>query len=187
MGTLNALSKAEQHHDPADQHEPHYLAWLSANDTALSTFFEYDAPQVAMLDDPWTLTGLQVAIATARKTFPDHRAVIAPENRSAIDRFGRFVGEVFVRQFEGYWCNMPDNAPVGAKFWPMVECSGYLACITPHSELEIAIVEGRMVGLSAVPNGILTSLYNNVRRNYWKWVAAGRPSATAWATAKLAG
>ncbi|GAB2712198.1 hypothetical protein [Nocardia thraciensis] len=186
MGILNAPTRAEQQHEPADQHEPHYLAWLSGSETAFATFFEYDAPRVAALDDPWTLAGLQTAIATARQTFPDHRAVIAPGNRSAIDRFGRFVGEVFVRQFEGYWCNVPDNAPVGVNFWPTVECSGYLACITPRSQLEIAIVEGRVTDLSADANGILTSLFNNVRRSYWTWVTAGRPSATAWATAKLA-
>ncbi|MBB5916110.1 hypothetical protein BJY24_005022 [Nocardia transvalensis] len=186
MRILNVLPKAEQRREPADQHEPDYLAWLSGGDTAFAMFFKQDAPRVAALDDPWTLEGLQTAVATARETFPDYRAVVAPENRSAIDRFGRFVGEVFVRRFEGHWCNMPDNAPAGVDFWPMVECGGYLACITPHSQLEIAVVEGRMPNLSAAPDGILTGLFDSVQRSYHKWVTADRPSLDVWATAKLA-
>jgi len=182
---MHGPTRLEQDPAPVDQHNPQFLEWLRGNDAAFELFFEQDAPQVATLDNPWTLAGLQVAVSTAREIFPDHRAVIAPGNRPAIDRFGRFVGEVFVRQFEGQWCNAPDNAPIGVEFWPTVECRDYLACITPHSTLEIAIVEGRTKEVTATENGTLTGLFENVRQRYLKWVA-DQPAAAASTPLELA-
>ncbi|WP_433560695.1 hypothetical protein ACQP1O_23825 [Nocardia sp. CA-151230] len=148
-----------------------YGAWLAGQSTALELFFAQDAPCVGALDDPWTLQGLQAAVRVARARIVDRRGILAPENRALIDRFGRFVGEVFVRRFDGSWTNVLDNAPPGVQVWPMVRCSCYLACIAPHSAVEIAIAQGRPQGPAATPDGILTDLYQGVRDKYLTWIA----------------
>lgn len=159
-----------------------YGAWLAGHSAALELFFAQDAPSVGALDDPWTLQGLQAAVRVARTRIVDRRGILAPENRALIDRFGRFVGEVFVRQFDGSWTNVLDNAPPDVLVWPMVRCTGYLACIAPHSAIEIAIAQGRPEGPAATPDGILTDLYRGVQDKYLTWIA-NNPTSPYRATA----
>ncbi|MFJ9368936.1 hypothetical protein ACIRRA_31565 [Nocardia sp. NPDC101769] len=156
---------------PAESLLDDYGAWVAGHSAALELFFAQDAPTVGALDDPWTLQGLQAAVRVARTRIVDCRGILAPENRALIDRFGRFVGEVFVRQFDGSWRNVLDNAPPGVQVWPMVRCSCYLTCIAPHSAIEIAIAQGRPQGPAATPDGILTDLYHGVQDKYLTWTA----------------
>ncbi|WP_157184463.1 hypothetical protein [Nocardia niigatensis] len=173
MTILDAAVVAQQLSAPAEPRMDDYQAWLAGRSVALDVFFTQDAPSVAALDDPWTLRGLQAAVRVARERITDRAGVLDPANRALIDRFGRFAGEVFVRQFAGSWCNVLDNAPPDVLVWPMVRCGGYLTPIAPRSALEIAIVEGRPRELAARPDGILTDLYHSVQTKYRVWIANG--------------
>ncbi|RMI30354.1 hypothetical protein [Nocardia stercoris] len=164
---------------PSAQTSPdlQFTDWMGGHDAALALFLRSDAPAVAALADPWTFEGLVLAVSTARTLLPDHRAVIAPENRATVERFGRFVGEVFVRSFDGHWCNVPDNAPVGVQLWPMIRCAGYPAPLGPRSELELAVVEGRCKELAATANGLLVNLFTQVQERHRQWMETERQSA----------
>ncbi|MFE3757962.1 hypothetical protein ACFXO9_26955 [Nocardia tengchongensis] len=165
-----------------DYDNPGYRVWCAGHAAALDEFLTVDAAAVGALPDPWTLTGLRAAIALARNRFPDRAAVLAEENRMVIDRLGRFVGEVFVRRFDGCWCNVLDTAPAEAEVWPMIRCGGYLAGISPHCEAELAIVEGRPDGPAATRRGIVAELYASVAAKHSASTTADRlskPTAAA--------
>lgn len=158
-------------------HTPGYRAWLAGHAAALEEFLTRDAARVGDLPDPWTLTGLHIAMTMARTKIPDHTAVLAEQNRALIDRLGRFVGEVFVRRFDGSWYNTLDTAPPEAEVWPMIRCPGYLTGISPHSQVELAIVEGRPHGPAATAGGIVTELFASVAAKHLAWVAGECPGA----------
>lgn len=150
---------------------PAYQAWMAGHTDALEAFLTHDAVCVAMLDDPWSVSGLRAAITMARSRIPDHCAVLAPENRALIDRLGRYVGEVFVRCFDGYWCNVLETAPPGVEVWPMIRCRGYLAGISPRCVVEIALVEGRPGGPAATASGIVPELFASVKAKHQAWAS----------------
>ncbi|MFE3759433.1 hypothetical protein ACFXO9_34455 [Nocardia tengchongensis] len=159
-----------------DYDNPGYRAWCAGHAAALDEFLTVDAAAVGALPDPWTLAGLRAAIAMARTRFPDRAAVLAEENHMSIDRLGRFVGEVFVRRFDGCWCNVLDTAPAETEVWPMIRCRGYLAGISPHCEVELAIVEGRSGGPAATQRGIVAELFVSVAAKHSAWTTTDRLS-----------
>lgn len=119
MGGDRAHTSTELRQREKDQQHPAWLAWLSAMPDALDEFLSKDVP--GMPTDPWSADGLQYAEQAALRIFPTFDAVLDPENRGSADRFQRYVGEVFVRCFEGEWLNVPAAKDyLGRGFDPVV-------------------------------------------------------------------
>lgn len=173
MGTVHQLA---QHRFEQDQKVPEFHEWLAGMDSALARFFAEDAPAVGRLDDPWSAEGLRLAEEAARATFGDLRTALDPTNTTTRDRFGRFVGQVFCRRFEGEWVNAPDE-PRGLH--PMVREPYRLLLLDAHDLLGLAFVKGtKKIPLHA--EGELAWVYGNSVRDYNTWVADGRPSIQDW-------
>lgn len=84
------------------QFEPLWLEWLSRKDDRLQTFLAEDV--AAMPGDLWSSTGLQHAEHTLLQRFSGTRAGAGDE---VLTRFGCYLGEVFVRAWQGFWVNDP--------------------------------------------------------------------------------
>ncbi len=83
-----------------------WLGWLADKQQALRVFFDSDVPQ--MPADRYSTAGLDIAESALleRCTGPDTRV-----DGAMLDRFGCFVGEVFVQSLAGFWINSPLGPP----------------------------------------------------------------------------
>ncbi|MFR9773061.1 hypothetical protein [Nocardia sp. SC052] len=185
MGSIRKMTKAQLRQQDLDQENPAFLAWLARMDEEVERFFTEDAPAVGALENRWTQEGLRIAAETARAMWPDYRAVLEPENADVVDRFGRYVGEVFVHAFEGSWRNVPGNGPDDVPFFACVGNIASIAYLEPFSVFKAAVAEGRAKNVPLHPGGTLVWLWGNARENYDQWVAAGQPSASEWADIKF--
>ncbi|QIS21244.1 hypothetical protein [Nocardia terpenica] len=187
MGEIRKATAAEQREWALEQQDPRFLAWVGRQADEVAHFLAEDVPAVGALKDPYSVDGLQLAVSVARNElyYPDYRAVLAPENAAQVERFGRFAGEVFIRNFEGEWVNSPSEGPFDIDIWPMVRCQGLLANIGVLGQVKIAVGEGHVKGETAMPEGNMVWLYNNAKRRYLEWAEAGRPDAAEWSKKKL--
>ncbi|QIS16479.1 hypothetical protein [Nocardia arthritidis] len=178
MGYTRKATEAERRQHEINQQEPAYLEWRSRMDAVLERFFSEDAPEIVGLPDRWSADGLRVAGAAAVAAFGNLQALYMPENREAVDRYVRYVGECYRRSFEGDWRNIPGNGPDGAEFWPIVNrpASGY---IDPHDQLGLAFFKPSKRD-PGHPEGEMIWVYNNSKEDYQNWVAAGRPDLDRW-------
>ncbi|WP_330229025.1 hypothetical protein OHA40_23400 [Nocardia sp. NBC_00508] len=97
---------AELERIAADQQDPHWMEWLSHMSERIDQFLNVTVPD--MPDNPWSDEGLNHAEAAALRIFPTMESVDLPENRDISDQFHSYIGEVFRRNFEGEWRNVPD-------------------------------------------------------------------------------
>ncbi|MEV6323093.1 hypothetical protein AB0M45_18125 [Nocardia sp. NPDC051787] len=178
--SVRKASNAELRRREKHQRNPAYVEWLGRMDAEIIRFFAEDAPAVGALKNPWTEDGLRIATETARSMFPDYRAVLEPQNADVVERFGRYVGEVFVRAFEGRWWNVPENGPDNAPFWACVGNVASIAYLEPFVHVKAAVAEGRVKDVPVHPGGTLVWLWGNWRESYDEWIAAGHPSGAEW-------
>ncbi|WP_280410565.1 hypothetical protein [Nocardia asiatica] len=185
MGSIRKMTKAELRQRDRDQENAAFLKWLARMDAEVARFLTEDMPAVGALENPWSKEGLQVATATARAMFPDYRDVLEPQNADLMERFGRYVGEVFVRAFGGRWVNVPDNGPADAPFFACVGNVASIAYLEPFVHAKAVVAEGKAKRVPAYPEGVLVWLWGNAQEDYDEWNAAGRPTADEWADIKL--
>lgn len=177
MGYTRKSTKAELRQHERDQRAPAWLEWLAAMDTELERFFTDDVPELAGLADRWSAEGLRIAGAAAVAEFGDIQALYLPENKPAVDRYVRFVGEVYRRSFEGGWLNVPARGP-GAEFWPVVNRPAGVY-LDPHDQLGLAFFKPTKRD-PGHPEGEMVWVYGNSKEDYENWVAAGRPGPEEW-------
>jgi hypothetical protein len=163
-----------------DQKAPEFLEWLTKQEELVDQFLAEDVPAVGALEDPWTAEALQLTEQAARDTFGERTALRLPENAATVDRFVRFIGEVYCHAIEGRWGNHPNSLhpmnPVildgftGQSLDPLGQL--YLAFVTPPRH-------GRV-------NGELSWVFANYTTNYHNWDEAGRPSPVEWGKIRIA-
>ncbi|AKU18223.1 hypothetical protein VV02_24165 [Luteipulveratus mongoliensis] len=150
-----------------DQQDPVFLDWLSAMDDELKVFFNEDVPD--MPADPWTEEGLRHAehAALAYYWADDPMDLDWPERST---RFARYLGEVFVRSFEGTWK------------WIDVNRNGTKEPVVRRPATDVYFEVDRQVGaaMSARTGDKWAWLFEQSREHYERWVAAGRLSPDDW-------
>lgn len=156
-----------------EQQQPEYLKWLAGMDAAIEHFLSHDVPE--MPADPWSAEGLRVAEQAALRAFPSMDAVDAPENAELADRFRRYLGEVWVRKFEGRWVNVPAGRQdyYGGTFEPAIAAPDNPNYLFVVPRLNSAVHDRTGVSWS--------DIYRYSEVDYSKWVLAGRPDINEWA------
>lgn len=155
-----------------DQQDPAWLAWLAAMPDALDEFLTVDVPD--MPADPWSAEGLLHAEHASLVHFPSMESVGAPSSRARADRTIRYLGEVFRRNFEGKWCNVPELYGAYGGFTPAVE--------EPYVELYLEVVAMLTATLDRRTGREWAGVFGYAQEDHADWVAAGRPDLAAWVT-----
>jgi hypothetical protein len=174
MGSYRKLSKARLRQREKDQQDPAWLAWLAEMDNALDTFFAVDVPD--MPADPFTAAGLAHAEQALMAMFESVDVLLDPENAAVVDRFQRYVGEVFIRSgFEGHWMNVRVTAGGDADvFFDRRRIAPVVS--EPFDEVFIDVV--MMLGMATHrrTGTEWTWVYGHSADDYAEWVAQGRPA-----------
>ncbi|MDE1673843.1 hypothetical protein [Nocardia gipuzkoensis] len=179
MGSIRKMSKTELREHERNQHAPEFLEWLARRDAALAAFFAEDAPEIGALPDPWTREGLRLLGANLRARFGDAPAAMKePENREVVDRYRRYLGEVYCRTVEAEWRNVPFNGP-GDPMWPVLAFPFRGLYLDVYQQLYGAFVKSTKKR-TVHPDGQIAWVYSNSREDYDDWVSAGRPDRAAW-------
>lgn len=171
MSGDQAYTRAELRQRAKDQENPAWLSWLAAMPAALEEFVGKDVPN--MPADPWSADGLRRAESRALDVFQTGDAVMLPENRELVDRFHRYVGQVFVRRFEGTWLNILDNPDyLDRGFEPVVQI--------PFTDMHFAVVPQLTAAMSRRTGEHWARIYGYSEEDYAAWQAAGRPPLADW-------
>ncbi|WP_433577533.1 hypothetical protein [Nocardia brasiliensis] len=165
MGAGRRYTKAQLRQQDEDQHDPRWLEWLGEMDDQIAGFLAETMSD--MPDDPWTVEGLSCAERAALELFADADAAEAAEQRGMVDRFARFVGEVFRRNFEGRWYNNTDADDQGRGFGPALR-EGYNPAYLEPVRLVFAALDRRTGSEWA-------RVFGYSEKRYAEWVATGRP------------
>lgn len=152
------------------QQRPEWKDWLSRQDDGLEDFFTRVVPD--MPADPYSAEGLRHAESAALKIFPDSKAASptrSPENLDRIDPFQRYLGEVYIRCFEGHWLNLADTP---GEVEPAVE--------TPYGETYHQVRTALTRAMSRRTGEEWAVLFGNQLAIYQRWQRAGRPALADW-------
>ncbi|MGX1762636.1 hypothetical protein ACWIG5_38085, partial [Streptomyces lydicus] len=108
MGDFRPYTKAELEQIERDQHDPKWLDWVAPEkmNTEIDAFLNETVPD--MPGDPWSAQGLDRVEQFLLDRFSDMDAVDRTESWGVADQCSRYIGEVFRRNFEGEWFNVPD-------------------------------------------------------------------------------
>lgn len=184
MGSISKMTKAELRQRERDQQAPEYLEWLSRRDADLERFLTEDVPEIGALDNPWSAAGLQLAGEAARSIFGATAALSQPEHLPTVDRFTRYIGEVYVRTLEGEWRNDPDIR-TERDMRPVISEPYRNMYLDPDQQLWLAFVKA--TEKEPLPHqGMLVWVFENSKNNYEDWTEAGRPSFDEWTKIQLA-
>lgn len=171
MGGDRAYTAAELRQQEKDQQDPAWLAWLAAMPDALDTFLTEDVPD--MPADPWTADGLCHAERAALALFPTWESVREPQNRALADRIRRFIGEVFIRNFDGEWRNVPQfNRDGYPGFGPVVS--------EPYTEMYLTVGTKLTAALDRRTGTGWAQIFGYSVESHAAWTAAGKPPLSEW-------
>ncbi|WP_297613648.1 hypothetical protein [Nocardia sp.] len=166
------MSRAALRQREKDQHDPAWLTWLSEMDGALETYFAVDAPD--MPGDPFTAVGLAHAERVFMAMFSAVDPLFEPEHAAVVDRFQRYVGETFVRSFDGRWMNVRISESRDTDvffdrrgFEPVV--------LTPFQDSFIDVVSMVLTAVHCRAGGEWAWIYGNSAQDYAEWRAPGQP------------
>lgn len=163
--------RPEQHLAPL-QDDPGWRQWLSDQEIGLAHFFTNVVPD--MPEQPYSREGLEHAEVAALRIFPDAASANpdrTPENNVTIDPFQRFIGEVFLRCFEGRWIHADAVAGYGPE--PSVEL--------PFSDVPI-VVRPLLISIAERRRGgELTWVFDRQLEIHQQWVGHDRPAFPVWA------
>lgn len=102
----------------AAQRDPAWIAWLGDMDAVVTNFVHTEFADTTV--DPFSADGLLVAEARALERFGSIAEFKAEENGELADQYVRYLGEVFVRNFDGRWVNIlqPTKGLVASVEYP---------------------------------------------------------------------
>ncbi|RCK70245.1 hypothetical protein DT076_06150 [Desertihabitans brevis] len=166
-----------QRHYAELEADPVWQEWLAGMEAGLDRFFAEVVPD--MPADRFGLEGVRHAEAAALRIFPDMDAAnprTSPQDAGTIDAFHRYLGEVFVRNFEGRWRYADVSDTYGRL--PVVELPYDLEPVTLLTLLTSVV--GRRTGEE------LSTTFGYQQETYGQWVEAGRPAYPAWAEIEFA-
>ncbi|MFF0491019.1 hypothetical protein ACFYTQ_18520 [Nocardia sp. NPDC004068] len=180
MGEYRPHTAAELARMEQDQHDPKWLAWVAPElmETQLRKFLTDTVPD--MPDDPWTAEGLAQAECVALELFPTMQATRSPENRDVADQFHRFIGEVFRRNFEGSWYNVPsfDDSQGTHGFGPVIKL--------PFAEFYFTVIQQLTTVIDRHTGKQWAWIYAQQQKNYDDWKNSGRLPLSEWQALKQA-
>jgi hypothetical protein len=162
-----------------DQQAPEWLDWLAGRDAAVERFLSEDVPEVGVLADPWSVEGLRRTEESARATFGDLMALRRPEHGAAVDRYIRYIGEVYVRTLEGAWHNDSQSGREDHGVGPVIGLPFWMTALDPRQQLGHAFVKPTKRN-PLRPEGELAWTHSNAREDYDEWVAGGRLPTDEW-------
>ncbi|WP_330229018.1 hypothetical protein OHA40_23365 [Nocardia sp. NBC_00508] len=156
----------------SDQQDPRWVRWLDRMTDEINHFLTITVPD--MPESPWTAEGLRHAEAVALRIFPTMESVDLPENRHLADQFHRYLGEVFRRNFEGEWYNVPehDDPQRTRGFGPVVR--------RPFNELYFTVVSQLTAAMYRRTGTEWSRIFEFSAEDYADWQSAGRPSLDEW-------
>ncbi|MGV9680053.1 hypothetical protein ACWDSJ_32635 [Nocardia sp. NPDC003482] len=173
MGDFRPYTKAELEQIERDQQDPKWLEWISSElmESQLRTFLTETLPD--MPGNPWSAEGLDRAERAALERFTSITNVDLPQNSGIADQFTRFIGEVFVRNFEGEWFNVPDyHGDRYSGFGPVVREDWTEAYLDVANLITAAV--HRKIGT------YWSGIFARSEQTYKSWVRAGRPPLDEW-------
>jgi len=155
-----------------DQSDPKWLAWLARMDEQIARFLSETVPD--MPENPWSADGLRRAEQSALEHFPASEFVILPENRDIADQFHRFVGEVFRRNLDGHWMNVPsyDDRQKTRGFGPVI--------YQPYVEIYLTVVQQLTAAMSRRTGSVWAQIYERMNTRHADWVSHGSLPLTDW-------
>ncbi|MCM6776446.1 hypothetical protein NDR87_21105 [Nocardia sp. CDC159] len=155
-----------------DQQDPRWLAWVERMDEELAKFLSETVSD--MPENPWTAEGLRRAEQAALERFPESGYEDRPENRELVDQFARFLGEVFRRNFEGEWYNVPeyDDENRSRGFGPVIQ-EGY-------NPMYLDVIPLLGTAIVRRTGEEWTTIFGYSQQDYAKWVEHGRPPLEEW-------
>ncbi|MGW4848903.1 hypothetical protein [Nocardia brasiliensis] len=169
MGDFRPYTQAELKQIERDQNDPKWLEWVAPENmnAQLDAFLNETVPD--MPDDPWSAQGLDHAERAALSIFPTVDSTLVPENRAVADQFHRFIGEVFRRNFEGVWRNVPsfDDAKRSRGFGPVIR--------RPFAEFYLGVVPALTTAIDRKTSTTWAQGFRYSEEDYRVWVEAGRP------------
>ncbi|WP_406267329.1 hypothetical protein OH799_22125 [Nocardia sp. NBC_00881] len=114
------------------------------------------------------------AEAAALLIFPTMESVDLPENREIADQFHRYIGEVFRRNFEGEWYNVPecDDPQRTHGFGPVVR--------RPFNELYLTVISQLTTAMHRRTGTEWSRIFEFSAEDYTSWQNAGRPPLSEW-------
>ncbi|CAM4436363.1 hypothetical protein NONI108955_28075 [Nocardia ninae] len=168
MGEVRAYTKAELEQIEQDQQDPKWLEWLKPENmnAQLDAFLNETAPD--MPDNPWTVEGLDHVERFVLERFSTVDEAMLSENHRVADQLTRFIGEVFRRNFEGRWFNVPSmNGGRYMSFGPAIR----------HEWVDAYLDVANLTTATVHRNwgDYLSGIFSNSQEAYRKWVASGRP------------
>ncbi|WP_405159851.1 hypothetical protein OG203_25745 [Nocardia sp. NBC_01499] len=168
MGGDRPYTKVELQQLERDQQDPRWLAWLGDMDRQIDRFLNETVPD--MPNNPWSAEGLRLAEKAALELFPTPASVDQPENRDLADQFHRFVGEVFRRNFEGVWRNVPsfDDAKRSRGFGPVIQ--------RPFAVFYLGVIQTLTTAIDRRAGNIWSQSFGYSEEDYQAWVESGRPA-----------
>ncbi|PXX59843.1 hypothetical protein DFR70_111230 [Nocardia tenerifensis] len=170
MGEFRSFTKTELEQFERDQQDPKWLEWLAPENMnmQLDVFLNETVPD--MPGNPWSSEGLERAERAALSIFPTVDSTMLPENRGVADQFHRFVGEVFRRNFEGVWRNVPtfDDAKRSRRFGPVVA--------RPFAEFYLGVIQTLTTAIDRQTGNTWSQAFRYSEEDYQTWVETGRPT-----------
>ncbi|MEV0771720.1 hypothetical protein [Nocardia salmonicida] len=146
-------------------------------DAALEIFFAVDMPD--MPDDPFSMEGVTRTEQAAMARFSSAEAVLEPENATVADRFHRYIGEAFVRSFEGRWMNVQvtgepgeDRSFHGRGFSPVVR--------EPFTESYTDVASMLFMAVCRRTGHEWSSIYAYSEEDHAAWQADAGRHSTKW-------
>ncbi|PXX66443.1 hypothetical protein DFR70_103191 [Nocardia tenerifensis] len=173
MGGFRPYTKAELEQIERDQQDPKWLEWLAPENmnAQLDAFLNETVPD--MSDNPWSAGGLDQAERYILDHFHDMDEVDRPQNATVADQLSRFIGEVFRRNFEGAWFNVPSMGGDRYKdFGPVIR----------HEWTDVYLDTGNLITATVDRQwgDYLSGIFSNSLETYREWVTAGRPPMAEW-------
>lgn len=153
------------------QERPEWQQWLAGMEAGLAELSRLvpDLPA-----DPWTEEGARRAEAAALRTFPSWELADpdqSPGNLHLIDPFRRYLGELFVRRFDGTWIFV--DIENGHAPEPAVR--------VPYSEFYFDVTSTLTMAVHRRTGEEWAFIVRCQTEDHQKWVDAGRPEPAVWA------
>lgn len=170
IGGGRLYTKAELARRDRDQHDSRWLDWVGRMTEQIDRFLNETVPD--MPENPWSAEGLGHAEQALLNLFPASGDEFGPENQQIVDRFARFLGEAFRRNFEGEWFNDPacDDEQRSRGFGPVIR-EGY----NPEYLDVVPLVSMAIYRRTGTE---WSRIFGHSQRRYAQWVKDGRPEVS---------
>lgn len=148
------------------QELPAFREWLAAMDAELASF--QASQHDVVTDEPLSRRALILVQDQLRQDFPEPGAADVeqhPDRLAAVDRYARFVGQMYVTHLEGEWINLGD--PIR----PAIRLPYAATYLEPRDLVAVAVNR-------PVPH--LVELFSTNVGAHRAWVDAGRPETAEW-------